>query len=763
MQGEFAGGMVEIGTLAIPKEKFINLGIGSGFNTNSTGKEFLSNKRFKSDYFLGNSSERNWFNRDWVNDTYDTYFNQAVLIPESAEKAYAMNAKIPNHWGLEAYKARPTQNYTFSIGKPVGLGNNNLLGVVIAATYRHEETTETIEEANYRNPDTKTTDGHTYEFLTSIGAVANIGWERPGHKITLYNLFNNRFTHNNFERLIDSNQDSGLFLEQYSSPMRNVLWQTRLEGEHKLLDGKLILTWFGDYNKLKREQHDDRLMKGAVNSITLTNEETGWFYREPVLFDGKYYMGWSSGIHSAAAAIGDGHIMYSDLQETKKNVGANIELPFQVKGNLQKIKAGYWGTFRKGNYEQQFIRPQGGADYGAGKLDGLPLHEYLSPEVMAKGYVYYYFGGVKGNKLDFYDGNQEVHAAYLMGDFSFFRKLHLTGGVRMEKSSTDVNAKFKMWDSEGYSYYPDSVVVRKKTDWLPAVTAIYNITGNINLRAAYGKTLARPDFRELTPYHYYNANDRVDVSGLSALKTTYTNNYDLRLEWYPEAGEVISLSAFYKKFKDPVELLTLDNGGAGNYTSFGYNLDKATVKGLELNLRKSFGFLAPGSILKDLYLTANATFLKGDVKFNVTKLIQIARGMDPEAVSGVDRKRPLQGLAPYVLNAGLAYQGKTLGMAVNYGTNGRKVIMAAPLEYMDEYEAPRSVLDFQISARFLKQKLEVKANASDLLNQATIIYCNSNGHGEDYTDDMGYNKGKDLIRSKVKKGAGYSFSVSYSF
>lgn len=128
-----------------------------------------------------------------------------------------------------------------------------------------------------------------------------------------------------------------------------------------------------------------------------------------------------------------------------------------------------------------------------------------------------------------------------MGEFTFFRKLHLTAGVRMEDATTEVQTTIG-------ADRVDSLVSVKKTDWLPAATLVYNITDNINARFAYSRTIARPDFRELTPCNYYNVDDRIEVKSRGGLKQSHSDNFDLRLEWYPQAGEVVSVSAFYKKF-----------------------------------------------------------------------------------------------------------------------------------------------------------------------------------------------------------------------
>ena len=207
------------------------------------------------------------------------------------------------------------------------------------------------------------------------------------------------------------------------------------------------------------------------------------------------------------------------------------------------------------------------------------------------------------------------------------------------------------------------------------------------------------------------------------------------------------------------------------YVLHPFNIDDASVKGIEINLRKSLAFIAPGSFLKDVYVSGNATFLSGDVTYNLERLQNAASGIDRE-VKTQDRSRPLQGLSPYTVNAGLTYQGKILGAALNYGRNGRKLLFAGDYEKYDQYEASRDVLDLQISARFLKEKLEVKFNASDILNQDVIVYRNcgyepgvdpNNDKGyADLTSNMNYNSG-DWVLSRIKKGINLSLSVGCKF
>ena len=730
LPGEFTGGLIEVQTLAVPDKKFVNLNLGTGMNTMSTGKDFYSNTRYKSDWFLGEIDKRKW------------YAGQDA----EATKQSIKNAGEKNSYGLRKFTAMPLQNYSVIAGMPFQLANNQKIGVVAALTYRNEQTREEIKEAHMLTQDSLMQAGNRYRMVTTMGAVANVGWEMPGHKVTWRNLFNNRFSHTNMERAVHKYYEDYNFWDQYSAPLQGQVLQTQLEGEHNLLKDQLILSWNASYNKVDRTSPDDRYVVGRiVGEDSEGNELVGW---QGVIGNGK--------------SLGDGYIMYGKLTEKKKNLAFNLAHPFIIQGNKQQVKAGYMGTFRNADYQQIYLQ----AAVNEKKLDdadairGQNIQDYYSPSHFADD-ILYYRSAMQIPEADFYTGKQDIHAAYLMGEFSFFQKLHLTTGVRMEKGKTETHTKF--FDGTEYA---DSIVNISKTDFLPAATLVYNIMDNLNARVAYSKTLARPDFRELTTSTYYNVDDRVTIKTFKPIEQTSINNYDLRLEWYPNPGEVVSVTGFYKKFKNPVELIEWTTSQQ-DLQLYNYNLVSSSMKGIEFNLRKSLGFIAPATFLKDMYVNANATFIKGDIEYDLDELLGAELGKN-------SRKRPLQGLAPYTVNAGLTYQGKMLGAAVNYSRSGRKLVIAGKNERYDQYEAPRDVLDLQLSARFLNERLEVKFNASDLLNQDILVYRNSSyrwnknpNDGDpdvfgDRTQDMDYNSG-DYVMSRIKKGINLSFSVGYKF
>ena len=133
--------------------------------------------------------------------------------------------------------------------------------------------------------------------------------------------------------------------------------------------------------------------------------------------------------------------------------------------------------------------------------------------------------------------------------------------------------------------------------------------------------------------------------------------------------------------------------------------------------------------------------------------------------------RPIQGLSPYIINMGLNYQSKVWGFNMAYNRFGRRIVNGGTNNRIIQYENPRDVVDVQLSLQILKQKAELRFNISDLLNQYTIIYSNNinkdpNGGppGEGDNNDPkgpGFNEALDFVNYKVKKGTGFSVSLTY--
>lgn len=762
LPGEFTGGLVQVNTIDIPKDNFIQVLAGSGLNTNSTGKGFLSTRRYNSDYWGHAGEDRRWLGNKWNADAYKSYRDnndQAALA--------AMDARIPNNYGLHRYTAKPLQQYQLSIGRNHQFKQGNTLGFVLSGTYRHEENIENYD-AWFRQSPTIVDSAHQYNFITAIGAIGNLAYQAKKHKIVWRNLFNRRFSH---ENIVQEALDRGGALpafEYISMVETGDLFQTRLEGEHVFGKQEIKFTWFADMATVKKEQPDTRYSVGHINGYDSATQKR--------LLEYQYNRPLSS-------TIKDGGMYASKLDEKRKNIGGDITFPFRLNGQVQKLKAGYWGTFRAAYFEQVALAPVFNSQNGntPEKADsigyGKPDYEIYTPGNFAAGLLQYRPVTVTGlGGEDYYDGRQNLHAAFLMLDIKPVEKLRIIGGVRLEDNTMKVR-RYSRINTDNSSRGVDTTRTYKERDWLPSINIIYSFTPKINVRAAYSKTLARPDFRERATYIYYDFKMRQAVKGVEGLEYSTAHNADLRFEWYPSAAEVLSVTGFYKKYYNPVEMVSYKQSD-NKYSLFYFNLVDAENIGLEIDYRRSFAFLAPASaFLRNLYLSANLSYLHSTVTYDAENIQRVQSGLPPNPTTDStrsERKRPLQGLSPYVVNAGLSWQGAVIGANVTYNRFGRRVLFAGIDDYDDTYENPRDVLDLQLNARLLKQKMELRFNISDLLNQYYIEYFNKNPDGDppaspglkDNADDpkgFGYNPDSDWKLKRTRRGTAYSFTVSYRF
>lgn len=768
MPAEFAGGLVQVNTRDIPLENFASVTVGSGINTNSTGKSFYSTKRGDKEYLAADDGSRTWWRKDWNPDTYRQYEAAGDNV-----KTSQMNARIPNNWGLYKYNYSPVQNYQFSVGRKIKLKEASSLGITLAGTYRHEE--NVTDEFRYQPSYYYYDSAQSYNFYTSIGAVANIGFQTKGHKIVFKNLYNRKFSHEadvnygkEFDFRVTTKENGDDVLYYTDVVLINELLQNRLEGEH-LLHKHLKVDWSADYITVNRDQPDTR------SSIGYQAEGPKGYYQY-VLNDGNGFITRGNAIFN------------SSLKERRKNVAANVSIPFQAGNANQLIKVGYAGAFRTADFQSTSLRmlfdPKGNTDSINRAVYGVPDYELQT--LLKPGYLTYRLTSTgSGYNGEDYTGDQKLHAGYIMADLNFLKKFRFIGGVRMENNNMEVN---------GISYNPltgypvDSVMKYKRTDWLPSFNLVYNLTPSMNVRAAYSKTLARADFRERSPFKYYEFRERSVYRGAMGLQDAKITNIDLRYEYYPGPGEVISVSGFYKKFDSPVELIGILSSGS-QLDLFYFNLKSSTNKGIEVDIRKSLGFISPATDwLKKVYFSANGSWMKANVEYDPAALMQAAinAGSNPPLAPSAKRERPLQGLSPYVINGGLGYFGSILGVNITYNRYGKRILNGGFNPWQDQYENPRDVLDLQLSAMLLKNKLQVRFNISDLFQQDYVVYQNvsttpptsigggsfQNGTAEEQVknpnlnhDPKGtsYNKNMDFTYHRWFKGRNLSLNFTYNF
>lgn len=287
------------------------------------------------------------------------------------------------------------------------------------------------------------------------------------------------------------------------------------------------------------------------------------------------------------------------------------------------------------------------------------------------------------NNTDKYTADFDLGSLYTMYDTEF-GKWKLNTGLRGEYNLFDVSTA----DFSGQNVNVD----REYLDILPSLNISYN-EEKTKYRFSLSKTLARPEFREVANFAYYDFVRNAQILGNSKLEKSDIYNVDLKYEWYPKTGENISLSLFSKNFIKPIEQIVADGSVPSNLLLTYTNPNSAILYGVELEVRKKINDWF------DFY--TNASVMNSEVEVN-----------------GV--KRQLQGQSNYVLNSGVNIHKKKNTINITYNRVGDRISAVGFQGYPNIFENSRDVLDITLLHKLPKG--EIKLAIGDVFAQPSIYY-----------------------------------------
>jgi outer membrane receptor protein involved in Fe transport len=285
-------------------------------------------------------------------------------------------------------------------------------------------------------------------------------------------------------------------------------------------------------------------------------------------------------------------------------------------------------------------------------------------------------------------------------------------------------------DQLGYNVL-DNQRVLNKLGIFPSLNLTFALNKKQNIRLAYGKTTARPSFKEMSYAEIVDPlTGRTFIGGMfkdedkgtgtvywdGNLRSTDIHNVDLRWEFFPTPHQTISVSAFYKKFYNPIEIVQFASQ-AGSFQP--RNVGDGQVIGAELEFRLSLGFIAEK--LSRFSVSSNFTYSDSRIQFSETE--KISRLNNAREGEKIHSYRKMAGQAPYVINAGLMYNGgekkflKQLEIGLFYQVQGPTLMYVGMVDRPDVYSVPFHSLNFNASKKFgKKEQWSVGLKVSNLLN-----------------------------------------------
>lgn len=719
LPGSFTGGLVDVKTKDFPTKLTLQVSSSFGFNTQSS---------FNRNFLTHEGGNTDWAGiDDGTRDVPEFVQNNGIPIyqlnmPEGEfQQLQDATGAFNNTIDLERDAPFMNHSHSFSLGnqskvfkKPLGY----LLGISYSRSYMYNEggqvgRYELVEDesvASALNSNLELDDDRSTEEVL-WGAMFNTNYRvTKNSKIGLTALYNQSGVkgsrYQEGRKLAD---DPDLRYQTRSLTFRErSIMSFQLKGEHNIPNwNDVTIDWVSSYTVSKQNEPDLRFF---TNGFRVLNGDTT--YRiEPSIgqLPTRYYR---------------------EMKEGNFDNKLNITIPFeQWNGEKAKFKTGVSYVWKQRDFREEQYR----YDSQSHRFSGDPT-QYVSNVWDGVTFADSSNNGVymqdAFDPRNSYDASEKTLGAYGMVDLPITGNFRVITGARVE------------WSQIRTESFAETLPVGKlnNIDVLPSVNLNYAINENMNLRGSYSRTLARPTFRELAPYASFDFIGDFILIGSDSLQRTLVDNVDIRWEMFPGRGEIVSVSAFFKNFNNPIERAF--NPLAANPELNYRNVDNAWLVGAEFEVRKNFGFISEA--MEDLLIGANFTYVYSRVDIADDELANI-RALSPSAES----YRVMFGQSPYIINSFVSYDNEEWGTQLNLGFNifGERLAVVIPNGTPNVFEQPRPSLNFSYK-QAIGDNWRLNFSANNLLNP-------------EYKMTQRF-KGVDYVYESYTRGITFSIGATYS-
>jgi TonB-dependent receptor len=731
MPADYTGGLVNIETKDFPADKIFNVSVGVGFNpAMHFNDDYLDYEGSTTD-FLGFDNglralparAREFPTPSPLGDFSEGEVNQFV-------KSFNPTLDAQNMQSLLDYSAG------LSFGNQLNLGENK---VGYFASLSYKSGTEFFDDAfygEYQIPNgedqfdmiyANTRDGsfgRKSTFLGGLGGLA-LKTEHSKYRLTLMHLQNSErlagefFVDDNGSAIgksgFTSNEDN---LEFTQRGLSNVLFN----GNHFTGDGNWEIDWKGSATVSSLSDPDIRR-----TSFTVSGQG------DPII---------------SAGAGGNPTRIWRDLSEYNIVGRVDVTRKYDLFGEDSKLKFGVSQTYKERDYEilmydLQFFGSQP-------EWDGDPNNILVDENIFPEGNIYFSSGNANPNPNQ-YSSNSTNSAFYVSNEFLPSEDLRVILGLRGENFVQRHTGR-----DQQNTISLENEKVLDAFDLFPSANFIYELAERQNLRASYSRTIARPSFKELSFIQILDPlSNRRYNGGLipvgqdwdGNLVETRINNIDLRWELFLQGNQMFSVSAFYKQFDSPIEIVRLTN--VASVTELQpRNVGNGQVLGAELEFRKALDFVS--FRLSNFNVSGNLTVVNSSIEMAENEYR--ARLNFQKEGQEIDKKRVMAGQAPYIINAGIGYQKPEFGLDAGlfYNVKGETLVVVGSSFFPDVYTEPFHSLNFNLNKTLGREdKMSVGLNISNILGDAREEFHQSFGS-------------EDQLFTRFSPGTTFSVNFGYS-
>ena len=733
LPGDFAGGIVKIYTKRRPDQNFINAGVTLGYRANTTFQNVQTQVRGGLNA-LGLWSADQQIPTSFPERSAD--FNR-LSSPERA--AYAK--LLPNTWGLENISVSPDIRFALNTGRRFDVGNvrvSNLTSVNYSLTnqfanidlrlYDNGTIANAVDQqyndANYAHSSRL---GILHNWSARFSPAFNLEWK------TLYNQLSTTETVVRTGQRVNDQVDVRNYSERFEN--RSIL-TTQLAGEHTISPLTKI-DWIGSFGFTGRWEPDwKRVRYERPQTVGADGQPQPFQISTPNDPTPTAVGRFNSKLHEyVVSGIVNGEHTFGNPTDREPN----------------RLRFGLYAESKKRDYAARFYAYKGVGNATIAKSRDVATA--FAPENVT-GYESSFTLEDGTRDRDSYNGNNTYLAGYVSGDVNVGPKANLTLGFRGEYNDQGITSNI--------NGVPTRLVTNKIFSPLPSLNFTYKLTDRTNFRLAYSSSVNRPELRELAPFNYYDFNLLANIQGNTTLTTATIQNIDAKWEFYPSSGELISVTGFYKYFKNPIEQYLLFQPNELNYTFT--NAQSARNYGVEIEVRKGFQQSA-SAFLQNTQVVANVSLIKSQVTVgDFVTAPDLGGAIQQYDIRDVaDTKRALAGQSPYLINAGIYYATPNNGWQWNvlYNIFGPRIFSVGNTQAPTVYELPRHAIDLNLSRQF--NKIEFRFGIQDVLNQNVRFAQDFNRDSKIGSDVTAQSANADQIIRKFKRGSYYTISAVYTF
>ncbi|WP_372806825.1 TonB-dependent receptor domain-containing protein [Pontiella sp.] len=446
--------------------------------------------------------------------------------------------------------------------------------------------------------------------------------------------------------------------------------------------------------------------------------------------------------------LGNAQRIWENVYEQSRQYAFNGQLPFkQWSGDEGFLKLGVFAdkverSYTKDSYQN--LSDANDSSINADSSSTLSWDDFWTDDYPGENDAMY------AAEVDAdYDGTQEISAWYYMVDVPLASFLTFVGGARFEK--TDLSVTIVDPEDEVYWVKPgeyglsqllegEADVDYHQDDVLPSLALELRPLDSITLRAAYGETVARQTFKELTPIQQQEYLGADIFIGNPTLEMSALENYDLRFDYVPYPGGLVSASWFMKKIDNPIEYTQRYVDNVGSYIT-AVNYPSGEMRGYEIEFRQQLGRL--WSPLEGLTFGANATFIDSEVSLSNEDIADLG--------AYAASTRDMMNAPEHLYNLNLTYEVPALGtkLGLFYVVKGDTLVAGESNDlgyYPSVYETEYETLNFTVSQN-LGKRLRLSFKAKNLTDPEIREVYRSEFIGDD------------TVKSSYTKGISYSIGL----